>query len=573
MMRRSSYRIIIAVACCGLLVAVGLWHEAHTLQCMRGAVEQALEMNRNFVPFTSDSTMRRVVTYFDHPLRFWVSANDRLRAHYALGCVYRDMHEAPLAIIEWEEAVACADTTSATCDYGTLFRVYGQMSETYMWQHLPEKELAAERQFSKYALLAGDTISSIRGILWSQSAYYAQHDTSAIFRTTDLARRLFLKLGMKKEASQVYPTAIQVAVEYGLYSHASSMMDIYEHESGLFDEKGNIIDSSRIQYHYYKGLYFLGLDEMESSEHEFRKLFLNMSHLVDAYRGLFFLYQQKRDIDSTFKYASLYERALEEHVKTINTNSVIQAEEMYNYSRHEKKAREAELSAHRWRAGSIIFILTGVVFSLFVYIYYRNEKQEKEKRWLELKGLKEKYDLTVVSMEKAQAEVALLMESRSENERLQDMARKKTEQIELLKAQLEDLRNQIQGYQDLELQQAAQESLITDHLHTIAKSHVIEKDGHRRLVSGRKLTQDEWEQLLEMTKENYKRLYLCMNESKLTDMQYKVCLLSRYGFKNQEIAVLIQTSTKTVSNIRTYLAKDIFKLGGAYELDAYLISL
>ena len=51
-------------------------------------------MNADYVPFTSDSTMLQVVDYYDSH----GTPNERLRAHYMLGCVYRDLGEAPHAL-------------------------------------------------------------------------------------------------------------------------------------------------------------------------------------------------------------------------------------------------------------------------------------------------------------------------------------------------------------------------------------------------------------------------------------------------------------------------------------------
>ena len=47
--------------------------------------------NKTYVDFTTDSVMKEVAHYYDRH----GSANERMRAHYLLGCSYRDMGEAP----------------------------------------------------------------------------------------------------------------------------------------------------------------------------------------------------------------------------------------------------------------------------------------------------------------------------------------------------------------------------------------------------------------------------------------------------------------------------------------------
>ena len=85
--KMNRYRTIgiVVVACCAVIF--GVLSEVRQTGRMRATVEEALEQNRGYVPFTSDSTMKEVVEYFNNPLRFWITPNDRLRAYYALGCV------------------------------------------------------------------------------------------------------------------------------------------------------------------------------------------------------------------------------------------------------------------------------------------------------------------------------------------------------------------------------------------------------------------------------------------------------------------------------------------------------
>ena len=98
---------------------------------------RAKAMNKASVPFTSDSVMRRVARYYDRH----GSPNQRLLAHYLLGCVYRDLRSAPRALEEYQRAVSQADTTRADCDLPTLMRVHSQMSKLYMMMRLSEHAL------------------------------------------------------------------------------------------------------------------------------------------------------------------------------------------------------------------------------------------------------------------------------------------------------------------------------------------------------------------------------------------------------------------------------------------------
>ncbi len=72
--------------------------------------------------FTSDSVMKDVVAYYDK----YGSANERMLANYVLGCVYRDLHEVPLALEYYNKATEQADTTATDC---TMARFTGYIAK------------------------------------------------------------------------------------------------------------------------------------------------------------------------------------------------------------------------------------------------------------------------------------------------------------------------------------------------------------------------------------------------------------------------------------------------------------
>ena len=85
-------------------------------QRMRHSLLTMKAQNKAYVPFTSDSLANDLVSYYDG----YGSPNDRILAHYLLGCVYRDLGEAPRAVDSYLDAVNLADTTDTDCDYNTL---------------------------------------------------------------------------------------------------------------------------------------------------------------------------------------------------------------------------------------------------------------------------------------------------------------------------------------------------------------------------------------------------------------------------------------------------------------------
>ena len=128
---------------------------------------EAKAMNKAYVPFTSDSTMKKVVRYYDRH----GSDNERMLAHYLLGCVYRDLDSIPLALQCYEDAAEMADTTDEDCDYATLSRIYGQSSELFSKEWMSQNILTSSRMCYKYAMKVKDTLTALIAYHSSAEAY------------------------------------------------------------------------------------------------------------------------------------------------------------------------------------------------------------------------------------------------------------------------------------------------------------------------------------------------------------------------------------------------------------------
>ena len=136
----------IALACCTT--------EGERQQMARIIIE-ADSMNRHYVPMTSDSLLTLACRFYDRR----GTPNERMKAHYLLGCAYRDMGEAPRAIDSYQQATECADTTAQDCDFRTLGCIYSQMGDVYYRQLLLSDAIQARLQATHYAFMANDTIN------------------------------------------------------------------------------------------------------------------------------------------------------------------------------------------------------------------------------------------------------------------------------------------------------------------------------------------------------------------------------------------------------------------------------
>ena len=70
------------------------------------------EENRLEKRLPSDTVFQEVVNYYDD----YGNANQRMKAHYLMGCIYRDMHETPMALQYLLNAAELADTLASALE-------------------------------------------------------------------------------------------------------------------------------------------------------------------------------------------------------------------------------------------------------------------------------------------------------------------------------------------------------------------------------------------------------------------------------------------------------------------------
>ena len=87
---------------------------------MQYLLQRTNAQNKTNVKFTSDSIAKELASHFDSH----GTTNEQVLAHYLLGRAYSDMEEAPTALQAYYDAIGCADTTKADCDFVTLKGIY-----------------------------------------------------------------------------------------------------------------------------------------------------------------------------------------------------------------------------------------------------------------------------------------------------------------------------------------------------------------------------------------------------------------------------------------------------------------
>ncbi len=491
---------------------------------MRHRMYLASAANKLFLPMPSDSSFMDVVSWYD----LHGSANDRMRAYYLLGCIYRDLGESPLAMRYYIEATEKADTLSDDVDHITLMSIYGQMADLADRQHLPDDELRYLDRYIGEASKSGKVYESIRGCELKMRAAYRKGDIETVLKITDECHTLYMENGLPSAAASVYPSAIFIHVKRGDFDKARSMIDEFEHSSGLFGSDGEITPDRR-HYYYTKGLYCLGVGECDSAEYFFRKVG-HYGFLQESYKGLLSLYEHESQTDSIKKYLSLYEREIVKTYERTNGIATSNMSSLYNYSRNERIAQDKTRESMSRRR--LIILLSAVVFFLTLsFFIYRRRMRISVLR---------KYDAILQQLSKAKADLASAKSSLTDFEQAKDM------EISTYRQQLEELTNRL-----------GQLGLNTfTHLSSYNHLKSLTGNPHKKGMP----TESDWDSLTQETREALPGFYEFINGTgRLSEKEKRTCILVRMGFKSKEIMILLgENNIQSVSNLKSRVRDKLF---------------
>ena len=518
-------------------------------QKMRYELLRHKAMNKACITFTSDSVMKEVVDYYeDHG-----SANQRMLANYVLGCVYRDMHEVPLALEYYNKATEQADTTAADCDYGTLYRVYSQMGFLFSKQYLPYQLLDAFGKAEKYAYLAKDTLNAIINYQNKGDAYDYLGKKDSVVAINLRSANMFKRIGDN------YNAAIALGCNYSYYIEKQDSVNAkkafeayfstgYEGNSNYGDAKAFLLCE--------KGRYYMFVSRLDSAFsclNQSLKLSKSYSNKAAATKVLAQYYARVNKPVLAMKYALKSSEYNDSDLLAVRESQLQQIQAMYNYGRNQEIARKAELKAERITMLVYVLIAGGVViFLLLTYLYLRQLKKKKEK----IIVTKQLYDDSLLKLRQKQEELELL---RTVNDRkIADVIKEKEQTINKLKEDLKDIRDKYSN------------SSLSDVDILLKESSIYKRIKYLELHPKETMRENDWIEL-EETIEQLIPSFIPLLKNRLNVIAYRICLLVKLEISTSSIAILLGLSSSAISkNRKVMLEKLCGRSGKPKDFDEYI---
>ena len=501
--------------------------------------------NKLAMPMSTDS-LKDIADYFDKH----GDSNERMLAYYILGSAYQRSQDAPTALQYFHEAAAKADTTDSSCDFLTLHRTHVWSAEILKSQFAFSDAFHENSLAFKYAMKAKDTLNAIITYEQKSNIYNALGlSDSAIFIREKLYG-LYSKYGYEKEAVRSLGLLINYGVENKELSDVKHYINLYEHKSGNFNNKGDIKKGVEI-YYVTKGRYLAEINELDSAEYYFRKCARtakNYSDLKYCFDDLADIYRKRNRPDSVAKYADLARMMTDSAYAQMSTEHLQQMQAMYNYNRYRQTAEEAEKDALRTKYISIIIIMAIMAAAIGGALAVRTYIMRKRRaRVNEIKEYKRKIN----ELEMSRAELESI--NSGLNAEVNRMIEEKTKKIDILKTEYEKNFNNVKDKDLFECEPI-----------------VIQIRWKARKTT-KPMDKDEISRLKELFKD-YRPLSNW--ENTLNNNEYLICLLVRLDFVPAEICILTDLSSSNISNIRKRLLEKMTgREGSPKDFDKYIKSL
>ena len=505
-------------------------------------------MNKAYIDFTSDSTMLEVVDYYEQH----GSANEKMLAYYILGCVYRDMHEAPMALEYYNKATELADTTAKDCDYATLCRIYSQMGFLFAKQHLPHQELASLDKAVKYAYLAKDTLNAIRYYQNKQAIYASQNKLDSAIIINNQAAKLFKQIGALKEANIAFGCNFEYYLKKKMLKEAEEAFKAYL--STNYHGNDNWKDAYAYIL-YERGSYYLAVGKKDSAYSCLKQSFeqsKSFSNLAASTRGLAQYYAKTSNPVLAAKYALLSSSYNDSDLIATRQGQLQQVQAMYNYNRNKDIAYKAQLKAEQRMSIIYIVIICAILLFIVSISIYRKRLRLRNKR---IAMVQKMYNDSVQQLNEAQQEL-LKLQDLNENT-IATLVKEKEETIQKLQMEVKKYEEANIGHNLLELEKQLKQSPIYQQL-VYLENHPLEK-----------MTKNDWSNL-EETVEKFVYGFADLKQ-KLNNKEYHICLLVKLHFSPSTISSLIGTSLSDISNSRRrMLAKICGNSGNGKDFDDYI---
>ena len=493
-----------------------------------------LEIRTNdkaYIAHTSDSAILSVINYFENN-----DFNNLLPvAYYYGGRVYSDLGDAPQALEYFHKALDCENISELNHLKG---KISSQMGQIYNRTRL---HLFAREKFKdaiNHNILSKDSSALIYNYNNLGSTYkWLEIPDSSIFYTKK-AHNIALQVDPNSEICSLMQCYIAAYYAW-----------INDYNKAKFElEKCIHKISSRKNKKYAYSIacdIYSNLNDFENAQFYATELLKDCTNNQSAHGVYISIARKNNDLKLLYTHLDKYLMCIDSLNLATTKEAIIHQNSLYNYN---LKAKENILlikqqqSLKLFSYITIFFLILFILISIIIYIYNKSLKQ------------KLRIQLTIINQIKLQL-----------NQSNECPAYNNPQSIQTLKNEL------IKSFEIIISKQKDQPSLHPQ----ISSSEIVQKFKLLCNNSKNPISQD-WDSLDSFVNNIYPnfKTHIYILKHNLSIHQYYVCLLTKCGFSQNDIAILTNHSPYSIYSCKKRLCKSMFSINAtASEFDLFIHSL
>lgn len=534
--------------------------------------------DKEYIRHTSDSLMKEVVHFYESHR----NTEKLMEANYYLGCVYRDMKDAPRAMVAFQKAIEVGGNTQR---YDILGRVYEEMGTILAYQSLYEDALKAYK--TSYAYKVKQKEGEGKGIVY---ALRNQGRMYEVLNRLDSAEYYYQKAYEKAFKLNDRQVIYSISIEFGnVYLHFGKPTRAMK----LFSEMPQKHNEDDAIYLYGLGSTYMAIAKLDSAQYYYKEALKegkrNQSIYMKSsiYKALSTIEAQKGDYPSAFEYAEK-SFALEDSIKEkTRTEAIGKIHALYNYRYTEEENQQLLLKSQQTQIYIYLLIIAVLLIAGIAAIYFNqkrlaqeqidrlSQQKEEQEKYSQDRLIKNRNEILEIQKQLQQAKAekeeknSYLIKAQTELQQIPQLKARLTEaEKELLKVKEKSLELENQLIKSKEYEKLIQKDLfentsIYQHFHEAAMDN-----------DSKKIKEEDWITLIQEIDKAYnnftdrlKALY-----PSITQHELHICYLIKTNIAPSGMAKILCKSTSGVSNGRARLYQKISKHEGNGEMLDKLIS-
>ena len=517
---------------------------------MKWHMLMATAQNKLYMQMPTDSAFSEVVAYYDRN----GSDNEKMQSRYLLGCIYRDMNDAPKAIECYNYVLEHFSDIDSQEGYKLLALSYGEKADLLYAQLLLPKAIAAYNKAILYSKKCNDSLLLADNYNYKSFAYSLLNMYDSAIVANETSTKILLALNRKTDAAIVYGCNMINYLKKKDFVKLKKAMDMYEFNSGLFHD--GEIEKGKEMFYYFKASYYLNVNNLDSASYYFYKdlsLCSDYNNKHAATEGLAQVYTLVNNKDSIAKYttlASAWNDSL-----YLNKNSELSAknEALYSYNSYKRSAAKS-MHENQTNKFSYRIVLVLIVILILLGIFFIRKKTQKV--WW-------RHNQLLTKMKKYRDESKSIADNKIlENNKLKTINQNLVNEKSAIESEKNDLQRKLDEYKENE--ELIKSIPTINEVDKLILESSVYGVIYNYLQKRKSINEGILTKLFEMMDTILPSFRTkMMSVEPLAQLDYTICILVRLHFRPADICILLGIDSATLSMKRKRLLKKVYGIDGS----------